>query len=68
MWLENVDRFLLGNMTDTKAIFWSGHDQNIADLLVALNNFNEPHIPPYNSAVILELHDIMGQYYVKVSF
>lgn len=66
MWLENVDKFILGNLTDTKAMFWSAHDQNVADLLVAINNFNTPNLPPYNSALILELHEIKGQYYVKV--
>ncbi|XP_063982905.1 venom acid phosphatase Acph-1-like [Diachasmimorpha longicaudata] len=65
IWLENIDKHLKRKKGDKKFIVWSGHDQNIGSLLVSLNNFEEPHIPPYSSAIILELHEIKQQHYVK---
>ncbi|XP_015123637.1 venom acid phosphatase Acph-1 [Diachasma alloeum] len=68
MWLDNIEDFISGKMPKRKALFWSGHDQNVGDLLVALEAFDEPHVPPYNSAIILELHQIDAEYYVKILY
>ncbi|XP_015123635.1 venom acid phosphatase Acph-1 [Diachasma alloeum] len=68
MWLENIDKYLKNKGADKKLIAWSGHDQNIGSLLVSLDNFDEPHLPDYNSAIILELHEIKQQYYVKILY
>jgi hypothetical protein len=39
----------------TKMHLYSGHDTTLAVLLQALNVFS-PHLPPYSSTVIIELH------------
>ncbi|XP_011306014.1 venom acid phosphatase Acph-1 [Fopius arisanus] len=68
MWLENIEQFVSGRTPRRKALFWSGHDQNVGDLLVAMGSFDEPHVPPYNSAVILELHHVNAKYFVKALY
>ncbi|XP_063982906.1 venom acid phosphatase Acph-1-like [Diachasmimorpha longicaudata] len=68
MWLEKVEDFISGKFPRQKALFWSGHDQNVGDMLVALGAFEEPHVPAYNSAIMLELHQIGAEYYVKVLY
>lgn len=54
------------NAPPTKIYLYSGHESNIAALLHAFNVY-EPHVPEYSSAIILELHQIGTEYYVKVS-
>lgn len=51
---------------NTKMYLYSGHETNIASLLHAFGVY-KPHIPEYSSAIILELHEIKGEHYVKVS-
>lgn len=50
----------------TKIVLYSGHDINVAYLLIALGVF-KPKVPPYGSYVILEVHQIDEEYYIKVS-
>ncbi|RZB39644.1 His Phos 2 domain containing protein, partial [Asbolus verrucosus] len=47
-----------------KLYLYSGHDFNIASLLIALGIFKQ-HIPPYGSCILIEVHCIRGQYGVK---
>lgn len=49
---------------------YSGHDSTITGLLEALNLFNPPHIPPYASAIIIELHKHpgSGEFFVEVCY
>lgn len=50
----------------TKMYLYSGHESNIAAILQALQVY-KPHVPEYSSALIMELHQIDSDYYVKVS-
>lgn len=52
-----------------KMYIFSAHDSTISALLDALNLFNPPHIPPYASALIIELHRTpgTGDFFVEVS-
>lgn len=66
------DAFTKLNETDTndnkaKMHLLSGHELNVAFMLILLNVFNEPHIPPYGAQIIFELHEIDGTYGYKVS-
>lgn len=60
-------KFKIENSGDIKKIvLYSGHDINIAYLLIALGVF-DGNFPPYSSYVLLEVHEIDGEYYFKVS-
>lgn len=50
---------------ERKLYLYSGHETNIAALLQALNLY-KPHVPAYSSSIILELHEIDNDYFVKV--
>lgn len=51
------------NLLHEKIFLYSGHENNLINILAALNLF-KPHVPRYSAAVIVELH----QNGVKVSF
>lgn len=50
---------------DVMMNLFSGHESNVAAVLHALNVYY-PHVPEYSSAVVMELHHIRNNYYVKV--
>lgn len=52
-------------MTQRISLF-SGHEYNIAHLLLALGVFSPPQWPNYGSYIILELHEMNGIYGYKV--
>lgn len=54
---------------ERKIYLFSGHENNVINILAALNIF-ETHFPEYSAAVIIELHYFrnLDQYGVKVSF
>ncbi|KAJ8935667.1 hypothetical protein NQ318_012829 [Aromia moschata] len=53
---------------DRKLILYSGHENNVINILAALDLF-KAHIPNYSAAVILELHHLEGDdYAVKVLY
>lgn len=65
-----VTRTMLNLITGTaqnprKMYLYSGHETNIAAVLHALDVY-KPHVPAYSSAVIIELHEVNGDYYIKV--
>ncbi|XP_076646048.1 venom acid phosphatase isoform X2 [Halictus rubicundus] len=69
-YLRLVTRTMLDFVTGTsvkgrKLYLYSGHETNIAALLHALDLY-KPHVPAYSSSVILELHEINNEFYVKV--
>lgn len=51
-----------------KIFLYSGHDNNVINILAALNLY-EPHFPNYSSAVLIELYRVnnTNQHYVKVN-
>lgn len=52
-----------------KMYIFSGHDSTISAIFDALNLFNPSFIPPYASAIIIELHRTpeTGDFFVEVS-
>lgn len=52
-----------------KMYIFSGHDSTISAIFDALNLFNPEFIPPYASAIIIELHRTpeTGDFFVEVS-
>lgn len=51
----------------TKIYLYSGHENNVINILAALDLF-KPHVPKYSAAVIIELHYLEDskRYGVKV--
>ncbi|KAK4881041.1 hypothetical protein RN001_004360 [Aquatica leii] len=50
-----------------KMFLYSGHEYNVAFLLNALNVYY-PHIPPFGSCVLVELHNVRGTYGIKINY
>ncbi|KAJ8664795.1 hypothetical protein QAD02_006457 [Eretmocerus hayati] len=44
---------------------YSGHENNVAAVLQALDVY-EPHVPEYSSSVIIEVHELNSELYIKV--
>ncbi|XP_076687426.1 venom acid phosphatase [Andrena cerasifolii] len=58
--------FITGTQVDEKRIYlYSGHETNIAAVLHGFKVYY-PHVPEYSSAVLLELHEVHNEYYVKL--
>ena len=55
-WVSLLDSVKKGEKSK-KMYMYSGHDTTIANVLMAFNAFNPPHVPPYCSTIILELYD-----------
>ncbi|KAJ8664797.1 hypothetical protein QAD02_006459 [Eretmocerus hayati] len=53
------------NQTHAKVNLYSAHESNLAALLIALG-INEPQVPKFSSAVVIEFYEGRHQYYVKV--
>lgn len=64
--IENFDAVKDGSVEGRILNLYSGHETNVASLLYTLGVF-EPHAPAYGSAIITELTELRGQYYVNVS-
>ncbi|GLV41157.1 uncharacterized protein CBL_04681 [Carabus blaptoides fortunei] len=52
---------------DRKLFLYSGHEFNIANVLAALKIY-KPHIPPYASYIVVELHKINNDYGLKIFY
>lgn len=64
--IDDMVAYADGSLDQNQKIFlYSGHETNVAAVLQALDVYH-PHVPPYSSAVIIELHEIDDEYYVKV--
>nr|XP_023029732.1 uncharacterized protein LOC111517716 [Leptinotarsa decemlineata] len=67
--LEDAKRKMTTNRKLCRKIhLYSAHENNIAQLLIALGVFNEPHVPNYGAYAILELHKIRGIYGFKIFY
>lgn len=64
--LNDTSLKINGSSGEQKLVLYSGHDVNVAYLLIALGAF-KPKVPPYGSYVIIEVHEIDEEYYIKVS-
>lgn len=50
-----------------KIYMYSAHDNNVINILAALDLYQPPHFPNYSSATIIELHLMdNNQYAIKV--
>ncbi|CAG9819536.1 unnamed protein product, partial [Phaedon cochleariae] len=66
--LEDARRKMSDTSKLTRKIhLYSAHENNIAQLLIALGVF-EPHIPNYGAYAILELHKVNGVYGFKIFY
>lgn len=57
---------VINGTLERKINLFSAHDINIAGILHALRIFDN-NLPEYSSAVIVELREKSGNYFVKVS-
>ncbi|XP_029038981.2 venom acid phosphatase Acph-1-like [Osmia bicornis bicornis] len=69
-YLREVTKTMLNFITgrvenERKMYLYSGHESNVAAVMQSLQVYY-PHVPEYSSAVILELHKIDNEYYVKI--
>nr|XP_034186973.1 venom acid phosphatase Acph-1-like [Osmia lignaria] len=69
-YLREVTKTMLNFITDRvenerKMYLYSGHESNVAAVMQSLRVYY-PHVPEYSSALILELHKIDNEYYVKI--
>lgn len=49
-----------------KMFIYSAHEFNVAMALIGLNVFY-PHVPPFGSYILIELHELNGEYGFEVS-
>ena len=69
-YLREVTKTMLNFITgrvenERKMYLYSGHESNVAAVMQSLQVYY-PHVPEYSSALILELHKIDNEYYVKI--
>ncbi|XP_063903025.1 venom acid phosphatase Acph-1-like [Zophobas morio] len=50
-----------------KLYLYSGHEMNVAFILNTFGVF-KPHVPPYGSHILLEIHKINGEYGIKMFY
>lgn len=66
--IEDTKRKILSSQSQGRKIhLYSAHENNIAELLMALNVF-DPHVPNYGSYVSMEIHQINKIYGVKIYY
>lgn len=63
---DTKSKILSSNMPGRKLYLYSAHENNLAELLMSLNLFDEPHVPNYGAWISLEVHFINGIYGIKV--
>ncbi|CAH1987876.1 unnamed protein product [Acanthoscelides obtectus] len=54
--IRDTTKVLNGTAAGKKLYLYSAHEDNIAKLLIVLGIFQSPHIPPYGSYIMLEVH------------
>ncbi|GJQ72573.1 hypothetical protein Trydic_g1241 [Trypoxylus dichotomus] len=69
--IEHMEKKANNSLTPTgrKIYLYSGHENNVINILAALNVFT-PHVPNYSAAAVIELHKLneTGGYGVKVLY
>lgn len=68
--IEHMKRKVNGTLLppQKKLYLYSGHENNVINILAALNLF-KPHVPKYSAGVVIELHYLpdVNTHAVKVS-
>lgn len=68
--IEHMQRKVNGTLLpkQKKLYLYSGHENNVINVLAALNLF-KPHVPKYSAGVVIELHYLpdVNTHAVKVS-
>ncbi|XP_015120215.1 venom acid phosphatase Acph-1 [Diachasma alloeum] len=70
VWLKkffNASEKIVNNEKTQKGFFYAGNEVHVAGILNTLGVY-EPHVPGYASAVIFELHEVEGEFYVKIIY
>ncbi|XP_029165111.1 uncharacterized protein LOC114936176 [Nylanderia fulva] len=65
--INDMEQKKNGTLKDRRINLYSGHDFNLAALLQALNIYNN-EIPKYGSCIMIELHEMNNEYFVKVLY
>ncbi|KAF5300437.1 hypothetical protein FQA39_LY02236 [Lamprigera yunnana] len=66
--IENTEHKIANNSNDESKIYlYSAHENNVAYPLMIFDAFH-PHIPPYGSYIVIEIHKIDNVYGVKVLY
>ncbi|KAJ8951020.1 hypothetical protein NQ318_006405 [Aromia moschata] len=67
--IEDTKRKILSSQTPGRKIhLYSAHENNVAELLISLGVFDDPHVPNYGAYVVLEVHYIEAVYGVKIYY
>lgn len=66
--IRDTEEVLKNTESKRKVYLYSAHENNVAQLLMALDIFDNPHIPTYGSFVIIEIHHEKENYIVKVIY
>lgn len=64
---DTKNKILSSDKEGRKMYLYSGHENNIAELLMSLGVF-QPHIPNYGAYLVLEIHQIGGVFGVKILY
>lgn len=56
-----------GRTKERKIVLYSGHENNVVYLLRILDGYR-PHVPPFGSYIVFEVHNINGVHAIKVCF
>ncbi|RZB38602.1 His Phos 2 domain containing protein [Asbolus verrucosus] len=51
-----------------KIYLYSAHEHNLAELLILLGVFENPHIPTYGSYIVFEVHRVNNSYGIKIYY
>ncbi|XP_029165199.1 venom acid phosphatase Acph-1-like [Nylanderia fulva] len=65
--INDMEQKINKKLPELKINLFSAHDLNVAALLQALNIYNN-EIPRYGSCIMIELHEMNNEYFVKVLY
>ncbi|KAJ8966361.1 hypothetical protein NQ317_011936 [Molorchus minor] len=67
--IEDTKKKILSSQKPGRRIYlYSGHENNVAELLMSLDVFSVPHVPNYGAYLMLEIHYMEGIYGVKIYY
>nr|CAI5844099.1 unnamed protein product [Callosobruchus analis] len=66
--IKDTVKKISGTTPAKKLFLYSAHENNLAELLIALGVFEYPHVPTYGSFILLEVHNITGVHGMKIFY